>query len=579
VTEPSVSWPSGSEPRSEPGAPVLDVQGLTVAFGSGDARAGRGRLPTASREVVHGVSFALHPGSVLALVGESGSGKSVTAMALMSLLPPNAKVGGSARLDGEELVGAGPDRLRAVRGQQLAAIFQEPMSALNPVFRIGRQIAEALRVHQPGLDRTAADARVLDLLASVEVSDPRRIARSFPHEVSGGQLQRAMIAMAIGNDPAVLIADEPTTALDVTVQAGILALLRGLTERLGTAVLLITHDMGVVADAADDVAVMRQGVIVEQAESRQLFGAPQDPYTQALLRAVPTITGFGGSSRAEPDPGTPAAELTDVSVVFGGPHGTRAVDQVSLRVDRGEVVGLVGESGSGKSTMGRVLAGLVPVTSGQARLAGIDLAHASRRTLRQARRELGIVFQDPASSLNPRQPIGVSIAEPLVLHGVDDAAERRRRVSELLERVRLDASLATRLPHELSGGQRQRVALARALVDRPALLIADEPTSALDVSVQATVLDLLAELQGDLGFGCLFISHDLAVIATVADRVAVLYQGRLVESGPTRDVLTAPGNDYTRRLLAAVPVADPVVQQERRERARRAGSGLEDLSA
>jgi peptide/nickel transport system ATP-binding protein len=424
-------------------------------------------------------------------------------------------------------------------------------------------------VHQPGLDRAAADARVLDLLESVDVSDPRRIARSYPHEVSGGQLQRAMIAMAICNDPAVLIADEPTTALDVTVQAGILALLRELTERRGTAVLLITHDMGVVADAADDVAVMRQGVIVEQAGSDQLFAAPQQPYTQALLRAVPTITEFGGTdpTTGGPDPQAPAAELVDVSVVYGGRSETRAVDGVSLRVDRGEVVGLVGESGSGKSTVGRVLAGLVPVTSGEARLAGMDLAHTSRRALRQARRELGIVFQDPASSLNPRQSVGASIAEPLVLHGVSDAGERRRRVQELLERVRLGADLATRLPHELSGGQRQRVALARALVDRPALLIADEPTSALDVSVQATVLELLTELQRDLGFGCLFISHDLAVIAAIADRVAVLYQGRVVESGPTHTVLSTPSDGYTQRLLAAVPVADPAVQRARRETA------------
>jgi peptide/nickel transport system ATP-binding protein len=568
VTELPVSGPQ----LADPGAPVLDVRAITVAFASGAARRRRHAAGEQVREVVHGVDFTLRRGSVLALVGESGSGKSVTAMALMSLLPANARVGGSARLDGEELIGAPPERLRALRGQQLAAIFQEPMSALNPVFRIGRQIAEAVRVHQPGLDRVAADERVLDLLESVDVSDPRRIARSYPHEVSGGQLQRAMIAMAICNDPAVLIADEPTTALDVTVQAGILALLRELTERRGTAVLLITHDMGVVADAADEVAVMRQGVVVEQAASDRLFRAPQDPYTQALLRAVPTITEPRDKAGRAPDLGgpdsqAPAAELVDVSVVYGGRSETVAVDGVSLQIDRGEVVGLVGESGSGKSTVGRVLAGLVPVASGQAWLAGMDLAHASRRALRQARRELGIVFQDPASSLNPRQPVGASIAEPLVLHGVSDVGERRRRVAELLERVRLGADLASRLPHELSGGQRQRVALARALVDRPALLIADEPTSALDVSVQATVLELLTELQQDLGFGCLFISHDLAVIAAIADRVAVLYRGRVVESGPTHTVLSTPHDDYTRRLLAAVPVADPAVQRERREAA------------
>ncbi|GAA1853517.1 ABC transporter ATP-binding protein [Microlunatus capsulatus] len=580
---------------------MLTVEGITVAFAGTGAR-----RPGPPREVVHGVGFTLRRGRVLALVGESGSGKSVTAMSLLSLLPGNARVGGSAVLadgDGspEELVGATPERLRAVRGRRVAAIFQEPMSALNPVFRIGDQIAEAVQVHQPHLGADATRRRVLELLDQVAVREPQRIARAYPHEVSGGQLQRAMIAMAVSNDPAVLIADEPTTALDVTVQAGILGLLRDLTDRLGTAVLLITHDMGVVADVADDVAVLHDGRIVESAPADRLFADPRAAYTRALLQAVPRITdatsrsgtdrspslseggpstssgngatssGNGatssgnGATSSESGATTPAAELREVTVVYGGRGAeVRAVDGVSLTVAPGEFLGLVGESGSGKSTVGRALAGLVPVRSGQAWLAGVELSSASRAELRRARSRLGIVFQDPASSLNPRHSVGRSIAEPLVLHGTTDPAARRARVEELLERVRLGRDLAGRLPHELSGGQRQRVALARALVDRPALLVADEPTSALDVSVQATVLELLAELQRDLGFACLFISHDLAVVSVVTSRVAVMYDGRVVETGATADVLRDPQDPYSRRLLAAVPVADPVEQRERR---------------
>ncbi len=558
---------TGTEERV-PAATVLTVDRITVAFAGTGAR-----RPPPPREVVHGVGFALERGRVLALVGESGSGKSVTAMSLLSLLPRNAQVGGSAVLTGAdgqttELIGASAAELAGIRGRRIAAIFQEPMSALNPVFRIGDQIAEAVEIHQPALGRDGVRRRVVELLDLVAVRNPRRIARAFPHEVSGGQLQRAMIAMAISNDPAVLIADEPTTALDVTVQAGILSLLRDLTDRLGTAVLLITHDMGVVADVADEVAVMRDGSIVETGPTGRIFAAPAAGYTRSLLRAVPRITSVGSASTGSGHgvENHPAAELVDASVVFGGRSGqVRAVDGVSLTIARGEFLGLVGESGSGKSTVGRALAGLVPLTSGQARLAGTDLAGATRRVLREARTHLGIVFQDPASSLNPRHSIGRSIAEPLQLHGTSDPDVRRERVEELLDRVRLGRELAGRLPHELSGGQRQRVALARALVDRPALLIADEPTSALDVSVQATVLELLAELQRDLGFACLFISHDLAVVGAVTSRVAVMYDGRLVESGPTAEVLTTPADPYTRRLLAAVPVPDPVIQAERRQ--------------
>ncbi len=545
---------------------VLAANAITVAFAAGGSR-----RPAPPREVVHGVDLTLRRGRIRALVGESGSGKSVTAMALMSLLPGNARVGGSAVLTGSDgaevpLIGATAAQLQQIRGRRVAAIFQEPMSALNPVFRIGDQIAEAVQLHQPHLGRDDTGRRVLDLLGQVAVRDPRRIAHAYPHEVSGGQLQRAMIAMAVSNDPAVLIADEPTTALDVTVQAGILGLIRDLADRLGTAVLMITHDMGVVADVADEVTVLHDGRVVESAPVDRLFDAPTAAYTRSLLAAVPRLDVVGGRPAPDSVTDAPAAELRDATVVFGrGSDEVRAVDRVSLTIGPGEFLGLVGESGSGKSTVGRVLAGLVPLRSGQVYVAGTELGASSRRELRRTRSHLGLVFQDPASSLNPRHSVGDSIAEPLVLHGVGDPAVRRRRVAELLERVRLDPGLAGRLPHELSGGQRQRVALARALVDRPALLIADEPTSALDVSVQATVLELLAELQRDLGFACLFISHDLAVVSAVTARVAVMYDGRIVETGPTAEVLRSPADPYSRRLLAAVPVADPAAQRVRRE--------------
>ncbi|XVU28794.1 dipeptide ABC transporter ATP-binding protein [Actinoplanes sp. CA-054009] len=518
---------------------LLEIRDLDISFGAVEA--------------ARGVAFELRRGRVLALVGESGSGKSVSAMSILGLLPGTAQVSGSITLDGEQLVGASPARLRELRGGKVGMVFQEPMTAFNPVFTIGNQIAEALRTH-----RRLTRGRVHELLDTVGLADPERIARSYPHQLSGGQLQRAMIAMAIGCDPVLLIADEPTTALDVTAQAGILDLLRDLRERLDMAILLITHDMGVVASVADDVVVLNQGRVEERAPVERLFAAPAADYTRALLDAVPKL-GFSDPPALQ-ESATAALTLTDLVVEYGR---FRAVAGVSLHIGAGEVLGLVGESGSGKSTIGRAVAGLVPVTAGVALVGGRDIGRAARHPwrhaaeLRRIRAGIGIVFQDPASSLNPRATIADSIAEPLMLHRGLDSAALRRRVDELLGAVQLPVGLRGRFPYEMSGGQRQRVALARALALNPALLIADEPTSALDVSVQARILDLLRTLQADFGFACLFISHDLAVVERLAHRVAVMHRGRVVEHGATAEVLGAPRHPYTQSLIAAVPIPDP----------------------
>ena len=546
--------------------PVLAVRDLTITFSGAqdEAQDGAGR-------VVDSVGFDLRAGRVLALVGESGSGKSLTAMSVLGLVPAAATVTGGIRLQGDELLGADAATLRAVRGGRVGTVFQEPMSAFDPVYRVGDQIAEAIRAHRAG--RSGIRDRVLELLAAVGLADPERIAASFPHQLSGGQLQRAMIAMAISNDPVALIADEPTTALDVTVQAGILDLLRSLAHDRGTAILLITHDMGVVADLADDVLVLQRGRVVETGTVRQVLLAPAQPYTRELLASVPSVDAAGPEQTAAEE-GEPVAVLRGAAVTYRR-RGRRpaALDGVDLRIGAGRVVGLVGESGSGKSTAGRALVGLVPLSGGDASVTGVDLRRGGHRARRAVRARIGYVFQDPASSLNPRTTIGWSIAEPLQLHTAQTPEQRRARVEELLEAVRLPAAFADRYPHELSGGQRQRVAIARALALDPELLIADEPTSALDVSVQAAVLDLLADLQRRRGFACLLISHDLAVVRRLADTVVVLRDGRVVEQGPTDRVLTEPADPYTRRLLAAVPVADPEAQAVRREQRRLLGAG------
>lgn len=535
---------------------VVDITGLTVDF-----EVDKQWVPA-----VKGVSLSVAKGEVLAIVGESGSGKSTTAMAIPALLPPSARVRGSVKLNGAELLGATNDELRAVRGKDVAVIFQEPMTALNPVYTIGWQIAEAVCAHKKMSRRQARD-RAVELLDLVDMPEPAKRVKHYPHQLSGGQRQRAMIAQALALDPGLLIADEPTTALDVTVQAEILDLMRDLRHRIDAGIILITHDMGVVADMADRIMVMKDGEVVEQGDAEGIFHRAQQPYTRQLLASVPHLGAtLHGRDESNPPPTDLALSVEHAVIEYPGKSGSfRAVDDVSFTIGRGEVVGLVGESGSGKSTIGRAAVGLLRVASGTICVAGQDISTANRKQLRDIRSKVGVVFQDPGSSLNPRWPIGQSIAEPLTLHTDMDRTQREGRVKTLLEQVQLPAAMRNRFPHQLSGGQRQRVGIARALALEPTLLIADEPTSALDVSVQATVLDLFAELQREHGFACLFISHDLAVVELVASRIAVLNRGRLAEFGSDTQVLTAPKDDYTKRLLAVVPVPDPEQQRIRRE--------------
>jgi peptide/nickel transport system ATP-binding protein len=515
------------------------------------------------------MNFELNPGQVLAIVGESGSGKSTTAMGLMSLLATNARMFGSVKVKGQEMLGAKGSTLRKFRGKEVAYIFQEPMTALNPVYTIGFQIIETLRTH---FDMGPKEARVraLELITMVEIPDPDTSIDKYPHQLSGGQRQRAMIAQALACDPGLLVADEPTTALDVTVQAEVLDLMRSLKDRLNSAILLITHDMGVVADMADEILVMKDGLTVEHGSADQIFNRPVHPYTQQLLAAVPKL----GTTARRPLPYNekalpqPVLKLENVTVAY--PKRGRipefvAAKNVSLEIYPGEILGLVGESGSGKTTIGRAAIGLIPIKEGKLEIVGKDISHAKPKELSQIRRHTGIVFQDPASSLNPRLPIGESIGEPLFLAGEAKGEALAHRIEDLLDQVELPRSYRNRYPHELSGGQRQRVGIARALALTPDLLIADEPTSALDVSVQARFLDLLQELQGKLNFACLFISHDLAVVDILAHRIAVMQNGELVEVGDRDQILLHPKSDYTRRLISAVPVPDPAEQRIRRE--------------
>ena len=517
------------------------------------------------------VSFEVRRGETLAIVGESGSGKSTSAMALLGLLPENSRTSGSVTLLGRELLGLKISELRQVRGKEIAFIFQEPMTALNPVYTVGFQIVEVLRTHFD-ISPVEAKLRAIDLLTKVEMPDPTTSFRKFPHQLSGGQRQRAMIAMAISCDPVLLIADEPTTALDVTVQAEILDLLRSLRERLDSGIILITHDMGVVADMADRVVVMKDGVTVETGDAIEIFRSPKHAYTQSLLAAVPRL--LTASERpaaplaAHEAAATPALSFRDVAIEYpkrGRVPAFRAAEGITFDVFPGETVGLVGESGSGKTTLGRAAVGLLPVAEGSLSVVGVDITGARGKGLRPVRRKTGIVFQDPGSSLNPRWPIGESIGEPLLLAGEAKGRELDRRVEELLNQVELPVSYRNRYPHELSGGQRQRVGIARALALAPDLLVADEPTSALDVSVQARFLELLQGLQDRFGFACLFISHDLAVIDELADRIVVMHRGKIVEQGAKDAILRNPQDPYTQQLIAAVPVPDPVAQRKRRE--------------
>ncbi|WP_456823243.1 ABC transporter ATP-binding protein [Cellulomonas sp. P5_E12] len=583
-------------------APVLQVTDLSVDFA-----VDRKWIPAAID-----VSYEVHAGEVLAIVGESGSGKSVSSMALLGLLPKNARITGSIKLMGQEMSDMSSAKVREIRGNDIAMIFQEPMTALNPVYTIGAQIIEALRLHNMMSPSDARD-RALELLTMVELPDPLKAFNSYPHQLSGGQRQRAMIAQSLSNDPVLLIADEPTTALDVTVQAEILDLMRNLRDHLHSAVILITHDMGVVADLSDRIAVMRRGLIVETGTAREIFSNPQHPYTQELLAAVPHLGAADSSGEeidltaalaaatgnedvltvdaaelarreaankkalevserarraAEVEGTAPILELVDVAIEYpkqGRIPAFRAVEGANLLIRPGEVVGLVGESGSGKTTIGRAAVGLLPVVEGTLTVAGVELTVRDAKKLRSLRRKVGMVFQDPSSSLNPRLPVGESIGEPMYLAGVAKGDALQKRIEELLDQVQLPRSYRNRYPHELSGGQKQRVGIARAISLSPELLVADEPTSALDVSVQATVLELLQDLQARLKFACLFVTHDLAVVDVLADRIAVMRRGVIVEQGTRDAILRNPQQAYTQRLIAAVPLPDPDKQRERRE--------------
>ncbi len=540
--------------------PVLQFRDLDVSF-----RTEFGRV-----HAVKGINLKVDPGEVVALVGESGSGKSVTATTALGLLPKTARVQGETQVADKVINKLNGKGLRAVRGDRVAMVFQEPMTALNPVIRIGEQLTESMEVHGIAHGREAWD-RAVGLLDAVGIPNPERRAKQFPHELSGGMRQRVVIAMALACDPEVIIADEPTTALDVTVQADILDLLRSLKDKLNTGILLITHNMGVVADMADRVAVMFKGDIVERGTVQEVLLNPQHPYTKKLLDAVPHLGEGQGQFGVPPHPvavdAEHALEVENLVVEYErtGKKPFRAVDDVSFDVRRGEIVGLVGESGSGKSTIGRALLGLIPVHSGSVRVLGTDALATRARDGKELRKRIGIIFQDPAASLNPRLPVGDVIAEPMSVHKVGNGKERQQKVLELLDAVKLPKSAYNRYPHELSGGQRQRVSIARALSLRPDLLIADEPTSALDVSVQASVLAMLIDLQRDFGFACLFISHDLAVVDALAHRVVVMQYGKIVEKGDRETVLHSPQEEYTKRLLAAAPVPDPNEQRVRRE--------------
>jgi len=514
------------------------------------------------------MNFEVAAGEVLAIVGESGSGKSTTAMGLMGLLAGNARSSGSVKVKGVEMLNQPASVLRKFRGKEVAYIFQEPMTALNPVYTVGTQIVEVLRNHFE-MGPVAARERSIELLTLVELPNPVQAFDKYPHQLSGGQRQRAMIAQALACDPALLIADEPTTALDVTVQAEILDLMRNLKDKLNSAVLLITHDMGVVADLSDRILVMKDGLTVEEATSANIFNRPKHPYTQSLLASVPKL-GSVAVRTLEPAAAkaAPVLEVTDLVIEYpkrGRIPAFRAVDGISFSIQPGEILGLVGESGSGKTTVGRAAIGLLPVHEGSIKILGNDIAGAKMRDLREIRKYTGIVFQDPASSLNPRLPIGESIGEPLFLAKEARGEELNKRVEDLLDSVELPRSYRNRYPHELSGGQKQRVGIARALALSPQLLIADEPTSALDVSVQARFLELLQELQDSLKFACLFITHDIGVVDILAHRIAVMQYGKLVEIGPRDQILNKPQELYTKALLAAVPVPDPAEQKKRRE--------------
>ncbi|WP_026818842.1 dipeptide ABC transporter ATP-binding protein [Arthrobacter castelli] len=597
---------SGDDRRDE--TPVLEVTDLSVDYG-----VEKEWIPAAID-----LNYNVRSGEVLAIVGESGSGKSASSMALLGLLPENSRTSGSVKLNGREILGLSGSKLREIRGSDVAVIFQEPMTAMNPVYTVGYQIIETIRLHN-AISPQEAKERALKMLDLVELPDPEKAFQSYPHQLSGGQRQRAMIAQSLSCDPKLLIADEPTTALDVTVQAEILDLMRNLRNKLDSAIVLITHDMGVVADLSDKMAVMQKGLIVESGTADQIFNNPRHEYTQKLLSAVPHLgqsaegdeidvsAALAAAAHAElqgvdqeemrrreeenqrrleeaqqetqHDAEKAVLELRDVAIEYpkqGRVPAFRAVEGANLSIYPGEVLGLVGESGSGKTTIGRAAVGLLPVADGSLKVTGEEISHASRKQLFRLRRGVGMVFQDPSSSLNPRLPLGESIGEPMYLAKVAKGPALQKKIENLLDQVQLPRDYRNRFPHELSGGQKQRVGIARALSLEPKLLVADEPTSALDVSVQATVLELLQNLQQELGFAALFVTHDLAVVDLMSHRICVMRRGRIVEQGTRDQILRNPQDPYTQRLLAAVPLPDPEKQQERRElRAQLLASGME----
>ncbi|WP_217230212.1 dipeptide ABC transporter ATP-binding protein [Streptomyces anulatus] len=534
--------------------PLVAVSGLTVDFGPVRA--------------VDGLSFTLEAGGALGVVGESGSGKSASAYALLGLhRGTGARVGGSVRVAGTDVNTADDRELRALRGAGAAMVFQDPLSSLDPYYPVGDQIAEVYRVHRP-VSRKAARARAVEVLDRVGIPDAARRSRLRPHEFSGGMRQRALIAMALACEPGLLIADEPTTALDVTVQAQILDLLHDLRHETGMGLLLVTHDVGVAAESVDEVLVMRHGKEVERGPVARVLGAPREPYTKELLAAVPRVE----TRRVVPVPPprvaedtTPLLEAVGLRREFGRGRGrVAAVDGVSLTVHAGRTLGIVGESGSGKTTLGRMLVRLLDPTAGHLRYGGREIGSLPEKELRSFRRDLQMVFQDPVASLNPRRSVGESVADPLRAAGESDEGRIRDRVGALLERVGLDPAHFERYPHEFSGGQRQRVGIARALAAGPKLIVCDEPVSALDVTTQAQVVELLSELQRELGIGLVFIAHDLAVVRQVSDEVAVMRRGVIVEQGSADAVYADPQDPYTRQLLAAVPALDPGLAAARR---------------
>jgi len=565
-------------------SPILTVSNLTTSF----------RVEGQWKSVVRNLSFDIKPKETLCVVGESGSGKSVTALSIMRLTPPqSSKIEGSIKLNGKELLTLPDSEMRHIRGNEIAMIFQEPMTSLNPVLTIGFQIAEALILHR-GLSRSEAEAETVRLLEKVRIPAAKSRFHEYPHRFSGGMRQRVMIAMALACKPKLLIADEPTTALDVTIQAQTLELIKTLQDEEGMSVLFITHDMGVVAEIADRTVVMYNGDEVETGATEEIFANPKKPYTKALISAVPKLGSMIGKARpmrfpvvdrntGESDvpvevPDTvkaaerPVLEVAGLTTRFEIRSGllssvkgrVHAVENVSFSLKAGETLALVGESGCGKSTTGRSVMRLIEPLAGSVLLDGVDVLKLSQHDLREQRKRMQMIFQDPFASLNPRMNVGTAVAEPLLINNLASRSEARDKVADLLKRVGLQPEMANRFPHEFSGGQRQRICIARALAVEPRLIVADEAVSALDVSVKAQVVNLMLDLQARMGLGYLFISHDMAVVERVSHRVAVMYLGEIVEIGPREAIFQNPQHPYTKRLLAAVPIADPARRLQKR---------------